>query len=117
MWLFSRKGLSGFSSNSTAEQVTDRVDGTGLTAIVSEVKCSNDAYTAQFGTDAGDNCEFTSSGKYCYHVPRYNTFIDGISPSSYPSENCGSRDTYLLVSSLDAVVVGSVIGIKLVVKL
>ncbi|KAG6649856.1 short-chain dehydrogenase TIC 32, chloroplastic-like [Carya illinoinensis] len=34
MWPFNRKGLSGFSSSSTAEEVTRGIDGTGLTAIV-----------------------------------------------------------------------------------
>ncbi|KAA8539935.1 hypothetical protein F0562_026627 [Nyssa sinensis] len=34
MWLFSRKGPSGFSACSTAEEVTRGIDGTGLTAIV-----------------------------------------------------------------------------------
>uniref|UniRef100_A0A5B6Z1M1 Short-chain dehydrogenase TIC 32 n=1 Tax=Davidia involucrata TaxID=16924 RepID=A0A5B6Z1M1_DAVIN len=34
MWLFSRKGPSGFSACSTAEEVTHGIDGTGLTAIV-----------------------------------------------------------------------------------
>ncbi|XVF53577.1 hypothetical protein PTKIN_Ptkin05aG0109500 [Pterospermum kingtungense] len=34
MWLFSRKGPSGFSSSSTAEEVTEGIDGTGLTAVV-----------------------------------------------------------------------------------
>ncbi|KAK7357311.1 hypothetical protein VNO80_16595 [Phaseolus coccineus] len=34
MWPFKRKGASGFSSSSTAEQVTEGLDGTGLTAIV-----------------------------------------------------------------------------------
>ncbi|PKI50738.1 hypothetical protein CRG98_028880 [Punica granatum] len=34
MWLFSRKGASGFSASSTAEEVTQGIDGTGLTAIV-----------------------------------------------------------------------------------
>ncbi|XP_021867274.1 short-chain dehydrogenase TIC 32, chloroplastic [Spinacia oleracea] len=34
MWLFGRKGKSEFSGNSTAEQVTNGVDGSGLTAIV-----------------------------------------------------------------------------------
>ncbi|KAK7391351.1 hypothetical protein VNO78_19766 [Psophocarpus tetragonolobus] len=34
MWPFCRKGASGFSSSSTAEQVTEGIDGTGLTAIV-----------------------------------------------------------------------------------
>ncbi|KAJ4831901.1 Short-chain dehydrogenase TIC 32, chloroplastic [Turnera subulata] len=34
MWVFGRKGPSGFSSSSTAEQVTQGIDGTGLTAIV-----------------------------------------------------------------------------------
>ncbi|XP_004308067.1 PREDICTED: short-chain dehydrogenase TIC 32, chloroplastic-like isoform X2 [Fragaria vesca subsp. vesca] len=34
MWLFRRKGPSGFSSSSTAEEVTQGIDATGLTAIV-----------------------------------------------------------------------------------
>ncbi|XP_077224234.1 short-chain dehydrogenase TIC 32, chloroplastic-like [Tasmannia lanceolata] len=34
MPFFSRKGPSGFSTNSTAEEVTEGIDGTGLTAIV-----------------------------------------------------------------------------------
>ncbi|KAK8497860.1 hypothetical protein V6N12_055710 [Hibiscus sabdariffa] len=34
MWPFRRKGPSGFSSSSTAEEVTQGTDGTGLTAIV-----------------------------------------------------------------------------------
>ncbi|KAK8467513.1 hypothetical protein PHAVU_007G072600 [Phaseolus vulgaris] len=34
MWPFKKKGASGFSSSSTAEQVTEGLDGTGLTAIV-----------------------------------------------------------------------------------
>ncbi|CAH9114163.1 unnamed protein product [Cuscuta europaea] len=34
MWIFGRRGLSGFSGSSTAEEVTQGIDGTGLTAIV-----------------------------------------------------------------------------------
>lgn len=34
MWFFGRKGASGFSHSSTAEEVTDGIDGSGLTAIV-----------------------------------------------------------------------------------
>ncbi|KFK28922.1 hypothetical protein AALP_AA7G065600 [Arabis alpina] len=34
MWFFGSKGASGFSSRSTAEEVTHGIDGTGLTAIV-----------------------------------------------------------------------------------
>ncbi|KAM5557381.1 short-chain dehydrogenase TIC 32, chloroplastic-like [Rosa sericea] len=34
MWFFRRKGPSGFSSSSTAEEVTQGIDATGLTAIV-----------------------------------------------------------------------------------
>ncbi|WCJ24143.1 NAD(P)-binding Rossmann-fold superfamily protein [Euphorbia peplus] len=34
MWIFGWKGQSGFSASSTAEQVTQGIDGTGLTAIV-----------------------------------------------------------------------------------
>lgn len=40
MWLFSRKGPSGFSARSTAEEVTDGIDGSGLTAIVTGTVCS-----------------------------------------------------------------------------
>lgn len=38
MWLFSRKGVSGFSKSSTAEEVTRGIDGSGLTAVVTGVK-------------------------------------------------------------------------------
>nr|XP_043635888.1 short-chain dehydrogenase TIC 32, chloroplastic-like [Erigeron canadensis] len=34
MWLFGKAGPSGFSKHSTAEQVTDGIDASGLTAIV-----------------------------------------------------------------------------------
>ncbi|KAI5652822.1 hypothetical protein M9H77_30009 [Catharanthus roseus] len=34
MWFFRRKGPSGFSYYSTAEEVTDGIDGSGLTAII-----------------------------------------------------------------------------------
>ncbi|XP_022000313.1 short-chain dehydrogenase TIC 32, chloroplastic isoform X3 [Helianthus annuus] len=34
MWIFGRKGASGFSATSTAEEVTEGIHGSGLTAIV-----------------------------------------------------------------------------------
>ncbi|KAL3498867.1 hypothetical protein ACH5RR_041599 [Cinchona calisaya] len=34
MWIFERKGSSGFSASTTAEEVTQGIDGTSLTAIV-----------------------------------------------------------------------------------
>ncbi|XP_034215444.1 short-chain dehydrogenase TIC 32, chloroplastic-like isoform X2 [Prunus dulcis] len=34
MWIFGWKGQSGFSARSTAEEVTQGIDGTGLTAVV-----------------------------------------------------------------------------------
>ncbi|KAG5563260.1 hypothetical protein RHGRI_005870 [Rhododendron griersonianum] len=34
MWICASKGPSGFSASSTAEEVTQGIDGTGLTAIV-----------------------------------------------------------------------------------
>jgi WW domain-containing oxidoreductase len=34
MWIFGRKSFSGFSASSTAEEVTQGIDGTGLTTIV-----------------------------------------------------------------------------------
>ncbi|KVH95421.1 NAD(P)-binding domain-containing protein [Cynara cardunculus var. scolymus] len=36
MWIFGRKGESGFGASSTAEDVTKGIDGTGLTALVTE---------------------------------------------------------------------------------
>jgi WW domain-containing oxidoreductase len=33
MWIFGWKGPSGFSARSTAEEVTQGIDGTALTAI------------------------------------------------------------------------------------
>ncbi|KAL4279300.1 hypothetical protein GQ457_03G013590 [Hibiscus cannabinus] len=47
MWLFSRKGPSGFSSSSTAEQVTQGIDGTALTAIVTGASSGIGAETAR----------------------------------------------------------------------
>ncbi|KAI3458129.1 hypothetical protein Pfo_014792 [Paulownia fortunei] len=47
MWLFSRKGASGFSATSTAEQVTEGVDGSGLTAIVTGASSGIGAETAR----------------------------------------------------------------------
>ncbi|KAK9181831.1 hypothetical protein WN944_024971 [Citrus x changshan-huyou] len=34
MWVFRRKGPSGFSASSTAEEVTQGIDAAGLTALV-----------------------------------------------------------------------------------
>ncbi|KAJ0476047.1 putative very-long-chain 3-oxoacyl-CoA reductase [Helianthus annuus] len=34
MWIFGRKGSSGFSASSTAEEVNEGINGSGLTAIV-----------------------------------------------------------------------------------
>ncbi|GAB2265180.1 Short-chain dehydrogenase TIC 32, chloroplastic [Dionaea muscipula] len=47
MWFFSRKGRSGFSASSTAEQVTSGIDGTGLTAIVTGASSGIGAETAR----------------------------------------------------------------------
>lgn len=37
MGFFGKKGPSGFSSSSTAEEVTEGIDGSGLTAIVTGI--------------------------------------------------------------------------------
>nr|KYP59789.1 WW domain-containing oxidoreductase [Cajanus cajan] len=47
MWPFSKKGASGFSSSSTAEEVTKGIDGTGLTAIVTGASSGIGAETAR----------------------------------------------------------------------
>ncbi|PIA60522.1 hypothetical protein AQUCO_00300190v1 [Aquilegia coerulea] len=47
MWFFNRKGPSGFSSSSTAEEVTQGIDGTGLTAIVTGTSSGIGAETAR----------------------------------------------------------------------
>ncbi|XP_027358926.1 short-chain dehydrogenase TIC 32, chloroplastic-like isoform X1 [Abrus precatorius] len=46
-WPFSREGASGFSSSSTAEQVTHGIDGNGLTAIVTGASSGIGAETAR----------------------------------------------------------------------
>nr|GMC80743.1 short-chain dehydrogenase TIC 32, chloroplastic-like [Ipomoea batatas] len=47
MWIFGRKGASGFSASSTAEEVTQGIDGTGLTAIVTGASSGIGAETAR----------------------------------------------------------------------
>ncbi|KAI9161010.1 hypothetical protein LWI28_013596 [Acer negundo] len=47
MGIFSRKGSSGFSSSSTAEEVTHGIDGTALTAIVTGASSGIGAETAR----------------------------------------------------------------------
>ncbi|KAL5727352.1 NADP-retinol dehydrogenase [Ranunculus cassubicifolius] len=47
MWFFNKKGPSGFSSSSTAEEVTEGIDGTGLTAIVTGASSGIGAETAR----------------------------------------------------------------------
>ncbi|CAI9288863.1 unnamed protein product [Lactuca saligna] len=47
MWIFGRKGESGFSSSSTAEEVTHGVDGSRLTAIVTGATSGIGAETAR----------------------------------------------------------------------
>ncbi|XP_027923626.1 short-chain dehydrogenase TIC 32, chloroplastic-like isoform X1 [Vigna unguiculata] len=47
MWAYSRKGDSGFSSSSTAEEVTLGIDATGLTAIVTGASSGIGAETAR----------------------------------------------------------------------
>ncbi|GLU21115.1 hypothetical protein SLE2022_372770 [Rubroshorea leprosula] len=47
MPLFNRKGPSGFSGSSTAEEVTQGIDGTGLTAIVTGASSGIGAETAR----------------------------------------------------------------------
>ncbi|XP_009350657.2 short-chain dehydrogenase TIC 32, chloroplastic-like [Pyrus x bretschneideri] len=47
MGIFSRKGASGFSASSTAEKVTQGIEGTGLTAIVTGASSGIGAETAR----------------------------------------------------------------------
>ncbi|KAK9147472.1 hypothetical protein Scep_006229 [Stephania cephalantha] len=47
MWFFGRKGASGFSASSTAEEVTEGIDGTGLTAIVTGASAGIGAETSR----------------------------------------------------------------------
>ncbi|XP_061957180.1 short-chain dehydrogenase TIC 32, chloroplastic-like isoform X1 [Populus nigra] len=47
MWFFSRNGTSGFSASSTAEDVTQGIDGSGLTAIVTGASSGIGAETAR----------------------------------------------------------------------
>ncbi|KAI3823622.1 hypothetical protein L1987_05062 [Smallanthus sonchifolius] len=47
MWIFGRKGISGFSASSTAEEVTDGIHGSGLIAIVTGATSGIGAETAR----------------------------------------------------------------------
>ncbi|XP_027358935.1 short-chain dehydrogenase TIC 32, chloroplastic-like isoform X2 [Abrus precatorius] len=47
MWAFRRNGVSGFSSSSTAEEVTREIDASGLTAIVTGASSGIGAETAR----------------------------------------------------------------------
>lgn len=47
MWIFGREGPSGFSARSTAEEVTQGIDGTGLTSIVTGASSGIGAETAR----------------------------------------------------------------------
>ncbi|XP_060203683.1 short-chain dehydrogenase TIC 32, chloroplastic-like [Lycium barbarum] len=47
MWFLNKKGPSGFSSNSTAEEVTQGIDGSALTAIVTGASSGIGAETAR----------------------------------------------------------------------
>ncbi|KAG9143418.1 hypothetical protein Leryth_026837 [Lithospermum erythrorhizon] len=47
MWLFKRKGASGFSYSNTAEEVTNGIDGSGLTAIVTGASSGIGSETAR----------------------------------------------------------------------
>ncbi|KMT16355.1 hypothetical protein BVRB_3g055020 [Beta vulgaris subsp. vulgaris] len=47
MWFLNRKGSSGFSGNSTAEEVTEGINGNGLTAIVTGATSGIGAETAR----------------------------------------------------------------------
>lgn len=47
MWLFKRKGASGFSYSNTAEEVTNSIDGSSLTAIVTGASSGIGAETAR----------------------------------------------------------------------
>ncbi|PIN22259.1 Dehydrogenases with different specificities (related to short-chain alcohol dehydrogenases) [Handroanthus impetiginosus] len=47
MWFFRGKGPSGFSASSTAEEVTNGIDGSGLTAIVTGASSGIGAETAR----------------------------------------------------------------------
>ncbi|KAJ6764360.1 putative proteinD(P)-BINDING ROSSMANN-FOLD PROTEIN [Salix koriyanagi] len=47
MWFWNRKGASGFSASSTAEDVTEGIDGSGLTAIVTGASSGIGAETAR----------------------------------------------------------------------
>ncbi|CAA3031507.1 Hypothetical predicted protein [Olea europaea subsp. europaea] len=47
MWLFKRKGPSGFSSSSTAEEVANGINGSGLTAIVTGASSGIGSETAR----------------------------------------------------------------------
>ncbi|KAJ8771485.1 hypothetical protein K2173_026662 [Erythroxylum novogranatense] len=67
LWLLSRKGPSGFSASSTAEEVTQGIDGSGLTAIVTGASSGIGAETTRVlalrGVHVVMGVKNTNSGK------------------------------------------------------
>ena len=54
MWRFGGKGESGFCAGNTAEQVTDGIDGSALTAIITGLyRASPVGFTILFTTTFG----------------------------------------------------------------
>ncbi|TKY45216.1 Short-chain dehydrogenase TIC 32 [Spatholobus suberectus] len=102
MWPFRRKGASGFSSSSTAEEVTYGIDGSGLTAIVTGnngvVMCSG-LFVAILRNNAGifatpfmlseDNIELQFATNHMGHFLLTNLLLDTLKKTTHESKKQG----------------------------
>ncbi|TKY45217.1 Short-chain dehydrogenase TIC 32 [Spatholobus suberectus] len=81
-WPFNREGGSAFSSSSTAEEVTEGMDGTGLTAIV----------TGIFATPfmlSEDNIELQFATNHIGHFLLTNLLLDTMKKTTHESKKQG----------------------------
>ncbi|KAG4380464.1 hypothetical protein GLYMA_16G181100v4 [Glycine max] len=81
-WPFSRIGASGFSSYSTAKEVTHGIDGSGLTAIVTGI-CA-----APFALSK-DNIELQFAINYIGHFLLTNALLDTMKKTTSESKKQG----------------------------
>jgi len=72
MWPFTGKGVSGFSWKSTAEEVTNGIDATGLTAIVTGISyfITTLSYPFFFSFSLFKQALLFNSSFYCFYVAK-----------------------------------------------
>ncbi|PHU08521.1 Short-chain dehydrogenase TIC 32, chloroplastic [Capsicum chinense] len=95
MWIFGRKGASGFSACSTAEEVTQGIDGSGLTAIVTGATSGIGIETTRVLALHGVHGASTT----CYVA--LNPKVKGVSGEYFSDNNIATNTTTSLAKDSD----------------